>query len=151
MLGRLKNKFRHRGAPPPQTQPLPDPSPGGHGPPPSIGPAPSGNKTSRAPAGDQTGLFALTEEKASTDSTSKPVDVVAIHGLGGNPYLTWTHPESGNLWLRDTLPSYIPDGRVYTFGYASKFIATQSIATIPDFARALLDSLRNHQEELGEV
>ncbi|KXJ84660.1 hypothetical protein Micbo1qcDRAFT_181462 [Microdochium bolleyi] len=56
-----------------------------------------------------------------------------------------------NLWLRDTLPSYIPDGRIYTFGYPSKFIANQSIATIPDFARALLDSLRNHREELGEI
>lgn len=158
MLSRLKNKLRHRGAPLPHTQLATDPSsvsatsdiPANDLSPP-IGTAPSRTKTSTAPAGDQTGLFALAEDNASPDNSSEPVDVVAIHGLGGNPYSTWTHPETGNLWLRDILPSYIPDGRVYTFGYASKFIANQSIATIPDFARALLDSLRNHREESGEV
>lgn len=119
MLGRLKNKFRHKGPPPPYIQsPLAEHPPPGNAVPPLIGSAPPGTSTSVAPVSNQTELFALTEEKASSDKTSEPVDVVAIHGLGGNPYLTWTHPETGHLWLRDTLPSYISDGRVYTFGYA---------------------------------
>ncbi|KAI3120199.1 hypothetical protein CBS147326_9599 [Penicillium roqueforti] len=45
------------------------------------------------------------------------VDIVAVHGLGKNSLETWTHHETGTLWLRDLLPRSIHNARVLTFDY----------------------------------
>ncbi len=45
------------------------------------------------------------------DTKIPPVDrysIIAIHGLGGDAYRTWTH-ENEKLWLRDFLPLQIPE------------------------------------------
>ncbi|KAH7007923.1 uncharacterized protein B0I36DRAFT_202569, partial [Microdochium trichocladiopsis] len=84
------------------------------------------------------------------DGTAEPVDIIAVHSLNGNPYSTWTHPANGSMWLKDILPSYVPGARVFTFGYASRTVRNPLIATVPDFARALLDSLRNLRQEGSE-
>ena len=47
------------------------------------------------------------------------VDIVAVHGLGGHPYDTWTH-DNGIMWLRDLLPQDIPNARVMTWAYDSE-------------------------------
>jgi hypothetical protein len=46
--------------------------------------------------------------------------VVAIHGLNGDAEQTWTHRDSGTLWLRDLLPVQIPAIRVLTYGYDAR-------------------------------
>ncbi|EEP78060.1 predicted protein [Uncinocarpus reesii 1704] len=48
-------------------------------------------------------------------------DLVAIHGLNGDPFRTWTHPETAVMWLRDLLPEAIPNIRIMTFGYNPRF------------------------------
>ncbi|EAS28259.3 uncharacterized protein CIMG_09463 [Coccidioides immitis RS] len=44
-------------------------------------------------------------------------DLVAIHGLNGDPIKTWTHGETGVMWLKDLLPEAIPNIRIMTFGF----------------------------------
>lgn len=111
----------------------------------------SDTRKDRGSSSDRIGLFAVTDRHGRPASDSGPVDVIAVHGLNGNPHSTWTHPVSGTMWLKDILPSYVPECRVYTFGYASKVKHNPSVATVPDFARSLLDSLRNLREEMGKV
>ncbi|KAM7184442.1 hypothetical protein V8F20_012226 [Naviculisporaceae sp. PSN 640] len=68
-------------------------------------------------------------------------DIVALHGLGGHPYNTWTDAD-GHLWLRDSLPARIPQTRIMTFGYDSAVVFSRSRLTINDFALDLLERLR---------
>ncbi|CAG7853599.1 Nuclear distribution protein PAC1 {ECO:0000255/HAMAP-Rule:MF_03141} AltName: Full=Lissencephaly-1 homolog {ECO:0000255/HAMAP-Rule:MF_03141}; Short=LIS-1 {ECO:0000255/HAMAP-Rule:MF_03141}; AltName: Full=nudF homolog {ECO:0000255/HAMAP-Rule:MF_03141} [Serendipita indica DSM 11827] len=70
------------------------------------------------------------------------VDIVAIHGLGGHREETWT-TDGGILWLRDLLPSALPNARVLTYGYdadtrSRECVSTQTIRQHADgFAKAL--------------
>ena len=66
--------------------------------------------------------------------------IVAIHGLGGDPFKTWT--EGDRLWLRDFVPTTLPQARIMTFGYNSGVAFTGTLSGISDFARQLLESLR---------
>ena len=45
--------------------------------------------------------------------------VIAVHGLNGDPFATWTVEESQKMWLRDPslLPSNLKNSRVLTYGY----------------------------------
>ncbi|MCJ1279947.1 Kinesin light chain 3 [Puttea exsequens] len=64
-----------------------------------------------------------------TDATTTPsIDIVAVHGLGGDAITTWTHPKSNAFWLKDFLPQQIPDARIMTFGYNAKAAFGQSTA-----------------------
>ena len=65
---------------------------------------------------DTLGLHILNEPKTQ-DPT---VDIVAVHGLNGNSYTTWTH-QNGTNWLQSLLPDRIPNARIMTFGYSMSF------------------------------
>ena len=65
---------------------------------------------------------------------------MAIHGLGGDAYTTWTDP-TGNMWLRDSLPQDLPNSRIWTYGYDSALAWSRSTSGIQDFARDLLERL----------
>ena len=65
----------------------------------------------------------------------------AIHGLGGDAFGTWTDG-NGQLWLRDSLPSLIPQARVHTYGYDSVVAFSKSSAEVDDFARDLLNRIK---------
>ncbi|KAA8913476.1 P-loop containing nucleoside triphosphate hydrolase protein, partial [Sphaerosporella brunnea] len=49
--------------------------------------------------------------------------IVAVHGLKGDAFKTWTSkgstPDKDVLWLRDLLPKDIPTARILTYGYDS--------------------------------
>lgn len=71
-------------------------------------------------------------------------DIVAVHGLEGHPYTTWTHPNN-HLWLRDSLPDHLPNTRVMTFGYDAA-VFTKSVADVRATARALLSELNTRRK-----
>ena len=84
---------------------------------------------------EQIGLFELLNS-----DTAKAVDVVAVHGLQGDAYKTWTH-ENRTLWLRDLLPAEVPSARIMTFGYESAWAFSNSVSGIEHKALDLLNRL----------
>ena len=84
---------------------------------------------------EQIGLFELL-----ASDTAKAVDVVAVHGLQGDAYKTWTH-ENRTLWLRDMLPAEVPNARIMTFGYESAWAFSNSVSGIEHKALDLLNRL----------
>ncbi|KAJ3479534.1 hypothetical protein NLG97_g8298 [Lecanicillium saksenae] len=96
------------------------------------------------------GLFAFETDitqHALSGAERFPVDIIAVHGLGGDAYKTWTHQPTGKLWLRDFLPAFLPGCRVYTFGYPAKLHDVNVSAGVQDFAYKLLSSVRDHMED----
>ncbi|RYP93795.1 hypothetical protein DL770_000167 [Monosporascus sp. CRB-9-2] len=54
------------------------------------------------------GLFRLHPEPQNLyNHLDFDVDIVAIYGLGGHAFNTWTDKD-GHLWLRDSLPARVP-------------------------------------------
>lgn len=110
---------------------------------------PSENQT-----GNSYGLIDLREgldEEKHSDSERFPVDIIAVHGLGGDAYNTWTNKLTGALWLRDFVPRLLPGCRVYTFGYPAKLWDVEMRARVQEFGRSLLASVRDHIESTAAV
>jgi hypothetical protein len=59
--------------------------------------------------------------------------IVAVHGLNGDPFRTWTTEESGKMWLGDPslLPSNLKNSRILTYGY-NAMVATMFGKTSSD-------------------
>jgi hypothetical protein len=82
----------------------------------------------------------------SDTGSDMPGSVVAVHGLGGHAFHTWTEKQSGKLWLRDFLPSQIPSARIMTYGYDSKVAFSKSDTEINDIAADLLARLQGERD-----
>jgi hypothetical protein len=91
--------------------------------------------------GQRFGLFPLKADDTDSHPLSPTyhLDIIALHGLNGNAFNTWTN-KNKKLWLKEFLPRSLPGARVYTFGYDSA-IFSRSNADIGDFARRLLSEL----------
>lgn len=94
------------------------------------------------------GLFLVSGDKQAhpPSSTDCSVDIIAIHGVNGAAYGTWTH-SNGTFWLQDLLPDFIPGCRVYTYGYPSKVRSKSSLSLIEEYSRGLLSSIRDLQDD----
>ena|SRR5436190_805049 len=81
-------------------------------------------------------------------NTTKPVNVVFVHGLGGSSSGTWTHPITKAFWpnlLRED--KRFDNVRIATYGYDAnyqKIIGPKSILGIGDFAKQLLEHMDQH-------
>ena len=102
----------------------------------------SGTYAAQSHIHDPYGLFEL----ANDPDTSTSVDVIAVHGLQGHPFATWTH-DDGNLWLKDDLPGDVPSARILSFGYDSNIAFSRSVVTVEDIASQLLNDLYNEREK----
>ena len=83
-------------------------------------------------------MFTLKEVSAGTENV---VDIIAVHGLGGDYEKTWTvKPTGGHSfnWLKDLLPGSVPNARIMSFGYNSAVALSRSIGDIKTFAEQLL-------------
>jgi len=118
----------------------------------SLGPAtepaltgPEHDPRSKASEQQKLGLVLLTPDLPADQIAERFPDIIAIHGICGDPLKTWTH-ESGALWLRDFLPKDIHGARVFSFGYDAEVALTKSLATLDDFARSLLNNIKSERD-----
>ncbi|KAM0227318.1 hypothetical protein ACHAP5_012201 [Fusarium lateritium] len=84
------------------------------------------------------------------DASDYLVDIVAIHGLGGHPFKTWREKEGRHLWLRDSLPTHIPQSRIMSFGYDSTVLFGKSRSQIYDYAVDLANRLEIFRQNSKE-
>ena len=77
------------------------------------------------------------------------VDVVFVHGLGGNAFDTWYHKSSNVFWPGELLSQDLPRSRILSFGYhaeVSGFLQGRSQSRLADHANNLvgqLETVRN--------
>lgn len=75
--------------------------------------------------------------------------LVAIHGLNGHAFDTWTHKKSKVMWLKDLLPELVPNIRIMTYGYNARFLnfaAQQDLRSITKKLLTELVDLRQSEE-----
>jgi len=75
--------------------------------------------------------------------------VVAVHGLGAIPEITWKEKTSGVNWLKDKtmLPSTVPKARIMRFGYDSMWLGRNPVRTnIRIIADNLLEALTRERK-----
>jgi hypothetical protein len=77
------------------------------------------------------------------DQTDYDIDIVVVHGLGGDYYNTWTSGRDNDMsdqiyWLSHLLPYDLPGARIFSFGYDSGFAFSRSVAGIKEYAKQLL-------------
>lgn len=83
-------------------------------------------------------------------SDAAAVDIVAVHGLGAIPDITWKDSVSGVNWLSDAnmLPALTPEARILRFGYDSLWLGKEPIRTrLPTIADKLLLVLARERQE----
>ena len=76
----------------------------------------------------------------TVDPTEITADVVAITGLDGHAYGSWSGGYPKRMWLRDFLSKDLPKCRVMTYGYNSK-LSNPGLHTIADFGKGLREEL----------
>jgi len=95
------------------------------------------------------------ESATSQSTTQKPVDIIFVHGLGGNACETWTHKDTGSFW-----PEWLYDEqgfenvRCFTFEYSvdfATFLGAENVSGIAGFARQLLGELRGRIADKDSV
>ncbi|KAJ5691830.1 hypothetical protein N7462_001253 [Penicillium macrosclerotiorum] len=96
---------------------------------------PAGKGSSESPPAKEK-LYVVPPEQLNLEVMySKPdaerVDIVAVHGLGAIPDITWREKESGINWLADEkmLPAAAPKARILRFGYDSLWMGDTPIRT----------------------
>ena len=67
---------------------------------------------------------------------------MAISGLGSHAFGSWKDRHSSYMWLRDALPQYLPNARIFIYGYDSKLAGSHSFQNLSDLASRFRASLR---------
>ncbi len=102
----------------------------------------------------QNGLHLIYEPPSNLIDTISPenqcpIDIVAVHGLMGDAYNTWTH-SNGHFWLRDSLPEEVPGARIFSYGYPANVFFSLEKGRIDDHACTLLEDLLDARRGSGQ-
>ncbi|KAF6804850.1 NB-ARC and TPR domain protein [Colletotrichum musicola] len=82
--------------------------------------------------------------------------IIAVHGLNprskndaDHAWDTWRTPSgpAGRLWLRDDLPTYVPDSRIFLYQYNATAVYGKDRSTFIDKANDLLEDIRLERED----
>ncbi|KAA6406365.1 MAG: hypothetical protein FRX48_09849 [Lasallia pustulata] len=87
-------------------------------------------------------------------ASAAPLDIVFVHGLGGDSRKSWSKNHDHNLfWPQLWLPLEpdIDQARIFSFGYNANYAgAAKSISNIADFAKELLFEMKFGKDEEGQ-
>jgi len=97
---------------------------------------------------DKYGLFLIHPINPAPDNEEDrlgyALDIVAVHGITGSAYDTWTH-SNRTFWLKDLIPNDFPGARVFSYAYPADVFCTFATGTIRSFARSLLEGLKGER------
>ena len=93
------------------------------------------------------GLKVLYPEPDQASHETLTVDIVAVHGLNGDPTNTWTDAKTKAFWLEDFLHRDVKGARIMTFGYNADIAFGNTTASIKDHAMDLLGCLVDERED----
>ncbi|KAF5672317.1 ankyrin protein 3 [Fusarium heterosporum] len=65
------------------------------------------------------------------------IDVIIVCGLGGHALGSFKEKNGRFVWIRDALPSKIPNARILTYGYNTQLADSRSFQNLTDLGRAL--------------
>lgn len=68
---------------------------------------------------------------------TRRVSVIAVCGLGGHALGSFKEKNGPFVWVRDGLPSDVPNARVFTYGYDTQLVESRSFQNLSDLGRAL--------------
>jgi hypothetical protein len=80
------------------------------------------------------------------DGETNSLDIVAVHGITGDAYDTWTH-DNGIFWLRDLILKDLPGVRVFSYGYPAEVFCTFGAGNLDTYARSLLEGLKRERRK----
>jgi hypothetical protein len=74
------------------------------------------------------------------------ISIVAVHGMNlenndDHADNAWTNKKSGTNWLRDLLPSRIPNARILAYQYNANVVFRTSSASVEEQAKNMLNCL----------
>lgn len=98
------------------------------------------------------GLEQILPEMPSASAPDAVLDIIFIHGLGGDRHGTWQKSEE-TFWPR-WLTEKFPECRVYTYGYDSEKFAgvlTGEGASIQDLALAMADGIASRESRADHL
>ncbi|KAK1636654.1 hypothetical protein BDP81DRAFT_449649 [Colletotrichum phormii] len=93
----------------------------------------------------------------NADEDAVKIDIIAVHGLNprskndaDHAWDTWRTPSgpTGRLWLRDDLPKYVPDSRIFLYQYNATAVYGKDHSTFIDKANDLLEDIRLEREDV---
>lgn len=73
--------------------------------------------------------------------------IIAVTGLAGHAFGSWKSKNKPDMWLRDFLPTSIPNARILTYGYDTKLPGSRSNSSILQLSRRLLESIKTTRDE----
>ncbi|KAI0900539.1 hypothetical protein F4806DRAFT_159869 [Annulohypoxylon nitens] len=73
-------------------------------------------------------------------------DIIAIEGLGTNPFGTFRSPQSDDMWLRDYLPEKFKSCRILLYGYDSKVADSKTNQSVQEIAATCKNDLLEFRE-----
>ena len=99
-----------------------------------------------------TGTPPVNLPQTSTARCDAVIDIVAIHGLGGNSSATWTTTPPNTHWLSDYLPQKLPQARILTFGYNPQSLwITESSGSVESAISCFLEELARVRRDTKTV
>lgn len=108
---------------------------------------PRPSQPSPSAAAERYGMFPIVDQPHDAEGV---VDIVAVHGLGGHFAGTWTTHTASTPpcnWLKDLLPTHVPNARIMSFGYNSAVALSKSIGDISTFGEQLLNKVLQKRPE----
>ncbi|VUC27567.1 unnamed protein product [Clonostachys rosea] len=88
-------------------------------------------------------FYGITPLHIGDSETYSADSIIALSGLNGHAFGSFKARGSPWMWLRDALPQYIKDSRIFIYGYDTKLIGSSSFQSLRNLGQVLYLTIRN--------